>query len=176
MKTILVLTCLIAVSTAYSVQEDMLERHNKDRRRHGAKDLVTNQDLVDIAQICADRNAARDKIDHDCAESEDYGENLAWSMDSEGSPPPDEKTAVEDGYTGWYKENKNYDYNTGKSKGGVIGHFTQIVWKGTTQLGCAYAKNEDAASAVVGCVYNPPGNYGGKYKTNVGKPSRKSGK
>ena len=34
----------------------------------------------------------------------------------------------------WYSEESNFDYRTGKSKGGVILHSTQVVWKETTEL------------------------------------------
>ena len=37
----------------------------------------------------------------------------------------------------WHDEEKNYDWGTGKSANGkVIGHFTQVVWKKATKLGC----------------------------------------
>ncbi|CAG7683980.1 unnamed protein product [Allacma fusca] len=107
MKTILVLSCLIAVCTAYSVQEDMLERHNKDRRRHKVGALVTSSKLVGISQTCANRNAKRNKNAHDCPASKGYGENLSWSYDSKGVP--DEKAAVKTAYTGWYNESKDYN-------------------------------------------------------------------
>ena len=36
-----------------------------------------------------------------------------------------------------------YDFDTGKSKnGGVVGHFTQMVWDTSIQLGCARAYRE----------------------------------
>ena len=41
----------------------------------------------------------------------------------------------------WHSENKNYNYKFGKSKNDeVIGHFTQLVWKSTTYIRCAYAE------------------------------------
>lgn len=48
------------------------------------------------------------------------------------------------------------------------GHFTQIVWKGTTEVGCFTA--ECGGSAITACNYSPPGNYGGAYADNVGEP------
>ena len=56
------------------------------------------------------------------------------------------------------------------------GHFTQIVWKKTTSVGChvqycppgTMSPNMGAFFSV--CNYFPPGNVGGAYKENVGRP------
>ena len=65
----------------------------------------------------------------------------------------------------WYDEVKNYDFNhPGFSMS--TGHFTQVVWKGSKQLGCgiSVASNYGVYSV---CNYNPPGNYQGQYEQNV---------
>ena len=61
---------------------------------------------------------------------------------------------------------------------GGAGHFTQMVWKGTKEVGCA----TNTCSFLAGlsdpnipyvftvCNYAPPGNYQGEYGQNVGKP------
>ena len=72
-------------------------------------------------------------------------------------------------------ENKNYNYKFGKSKNGeVIEHFTQLVWKSTTHIGCAYAEGTWSGfkpSYFVCCNYYPAGNYQNQYIKNVGKPN-----
>ena len=73
-----------------------------------------------------------------------------------------------------YDEESNYNYQTGTSNGGKIGHFTQIVWKGTTKLGIAKAstttkKNGFYATYVV-AQYSPAGNVRGRYRANVQQP------
>ena len=56
-----------------------------------------------------------------------YGENLAKGYG-------DWKSAI----TAWYDEVSDYDYsNPGFSSS--TGHFTQLVWVGTTKLGCGVA-------------------------------------
>ena len=55
------------------------------------------------------------------------------------------------------------------------GHFTQVVWKGSNKIGCAYADCPagglfDASYGpwrLISCMYNPPGNYEGQYEQNV---------
>ena len=66
----------------------------------------------------------------------------------------------------WYSEEENYDYNTGKSKGGVITHFTQVVWKGSTQLGMATAVSVGKTFYTV-ARYSPVGNTIGEFTANV---------
>lgn len=57
------------------------------------------------------------------------------------------------------------------------GHFSQIVWKGTTHVGCATVMchglgNIDSSSSLpfTVCNYSPPGNYAGEYGSNVLPP------
>ena len=70
----------------------------------------------------------------------------------------------------WYSDESNYDYNTGKSKGGEILHFTQVVWKETTELGMATAISADTWFSVA--RYKKRGNmgYAEDYIENVPRP------
>ena len=72
--------------------------------------------------------------------------------------------------TDWYSDESNYDYNTGKSKGGEILHFTQVVWKETTELGMATAISADTWFSVA--RYKKRGNmgYAEDYIENVPRP------
>lgn len=70
----------------------------------------------------------------------------------------------------WYSEESNFNYNTGESKGGVITHFTQVVWKKTTEVGMATATSADTWFTVA--RYKPRGNMGfaDDFKNNVPRP------
>ena len=70
-----------------------------------------------------------------------------------------------------YDEEKDYDYNTGRRKGGIIGHFTQLVWKTTTKVGVGIAQK--GRETVVVARYMPAGNFMGRNLQNV--MSRHSG-
>ena len=79
-----------------------------------------------------------------------YGENLAAGTNS---LPADLVNL-------WYDEIKDYDYNdvTGISHNGKdVGHFTQLVWAATTDVGCAVEKCTNGAVYLI-CEYNPYGN------------------
>ena len=68
----------------------------------------------------------------------------------------------------WASEASNYDYASNACSG-TCGHYTQIVWRGSTELGCGIAscsKNSPFSGfsdwTFVVCNYDPPGNSGGK--------------
>jgi pathogenesis-related protein 1 len=59
----------------------------------------------------------------------------------------------------WASESQNYDYNSNGCRG-VCGHYTQMVWRDTKEVGCAVAPGE--GREVWACNYEPPGNWVGK--------------
>ena len=65
----------------------------------------------------------------------------------------------------WYDEVSEYRFNNpGFSTG--TGHFTQIVWKDTTDVGCGITISKDAKIYAV-CNYSPSGNFRNEYEENV---------
>ncbi|XP_066478481.1 cysteine-rich venom protein-like [Tiliqua scincoides] len=64
----------------------------------------------------------------------------------------------------WADEKKNFKYGTGpKFPGAVIGHYTQLIWAKTVQLGCGSAKCSGFYLNV--CQYCPAGNILGQMAT-----------
>jgi uncharacterized protein YkwD len=79
-----------------------------------------------------------------------YGENLAVG----GSPQ-----GVVDG---WAAEIGNFSYVVfPDSCSGVCGHYTQIIWRDSSALGCGSAPCAGGGSVFV-CNYDPPGNFIGQ--------------
>ena len=66
----------------------------------------------------------------------------------------------------WYEEIKDYNFNNPRQKTGVVGHFTQLVWKGSEQVGIGCAQSSDGAYYVTANYY-PAGNWVGEEKKNV---------
>jgi hypothetical protein len=104
-----------------------------------------------------------------------YGENL-YGFSTTGSF--DSIAQTKSGITtAWYGEGKNYDYShPGFSE--ATGHFTQVVWKATKRVGCAW--NQQKCTKTGGftfhklvCEYDPRGNIvgGDNFKNNVPRPT-----
>jgi pathogenesis-related protein 1 len=88
-----------------------------------------------------------------------YGENLSggpgvWSTGK------DAYTALEAAVIGFGNEKNNYNDTPVSVDNSFYkyGHYTQIVWRTTTEIGCAVAKRKDIPGYVVVCRYNPAGN------------------
>ena len=152
-----------------SFYTQLVNRHNALRKKHGVGKLATLVDIAKLAQKTANNCKKLGKLQHSGTSYKDQwmGQNLYLKG---GAAPTGNEVA-----NSWYSENKNYDYSKGDSKnGGVIGHFTQLVWKASKSIGCAVAIgpwNGYNPSYYVCCNYFPGGNVDGKYKANVPKPT-----
>ncbi|MGA7238505.1 MAG: CAP domain-containing protein [Bryobacteraceae bacterium] len=61
---------------------------------------------------------------------------------------------------GWAGEAKDFDLAANKCKEDrICGHYTQIVWRRTKQVGCAVARGGNREVWV--CEYSPRGNHAG---------------
>ena len=148
-------------TSAVTVQQ-ILDAHNAYRNEVGIPPLAWSDDLAKYAQNWANELVKRDcKMQHRPYDDSDpwkqlYGENIYWGGGTNWSP------TVLDAVADWGTERKNFNFNSKACKGGATcGHYTQIVWKNTTQVGCGVATCEDGYVIVV-CNYNPPGNYTGE--------------
>ena len=54
----------------------------------------------------------------------------------------------------WYNERNNYDFKNGLSNA-YTGHFTQVIWKETTKIGCAVKCNGNRCygSCLIRCLF-----------------------
>ena len=66
----------------------------------------------------------------------------------------------------WYDEIKNYNFSDPKQSKSPHGHFTQVVWKGSTQMGAAMATSGTGWNFIV-ARYRPAGSMRGAEKMNV---------
>ncbi|KAM1794800.1 hypothetical protein ACFX11_035233 [Malus domestica] len=59
-------------------------------------------------------------------------------------------------------EKADYNYNSNTCAAGkVCGHYTQVVWRSSTRLGCAKVRCNNGGT-FIGCNYDPRGNYAGQ--------------
>lgn len=130
---------------------DLVTVHNRYRKQLGLPPLKWSADLADYAQAWADRLKSRGC---DMAHRPDnpHGENLAWS-----SGPMSGAQVVHL----WASEKDDYDYPSNTCRPGkVCGHWTQMIWADTRNIGCGMARCGNSEIWV--CNYDPPGNYIGQ--------------
>ncbi|EKQ67737.1 cysteine-rich secreted protein [Leptolyngbyaceae cyanobacterium JSC-12] len=138
------------LSSSAGVQQ-MLDAHNRWRKRYNVPALTWSPQLAAYAQEWATKLLRENRFEH--RKNLSYGENLAWAGGQQLSP--------ERVVTMWGEEVKDYNYATNSCKPGkMCGHYTQLVWRNTKQVGCGMARGNGKEVWV--CNYNPPGNYVGQ--------------
>ena len=148
---------LAAIPTGSDLANAFLKAHNDYRAAHKTPALAWDDTLA----AAADAYASKCVYAHDADRGAGIGENIYAS----GSSQPLSATDVSWGgasTTAWYNEIKDWNFATSASKGGVTGHFTQVVWKASTKLGCGVASCPGmlmANSIFVVCRYSPQGNF-----------------
>jgi hypothetical protein len=134
-------------TNANKLEVDILNSTNFYRYEHNATELTWNASLASYAQSWA----SRCQWQHSGGP---YGENLAEGYVN--------VTAAVDG---WGDERAKYNFHTPTGFSEATGHFTQLVWKGTTSTGCA-AVNCTGKGGMDGfflvCEYYPAGNIVGE--------------
>lgn len=111
-------------SSLNSFESQILEEHNTKRALHGVQPLSWDPALAQWAADYAAKAFSCDNVQL-IHSGGPYGENLAAGYVG-GAAPVD----------AWYNEIKDYNFNSpGFSE--ATGHFTQVVWKSTSTVGCA---------------------------------------
>ncbi|KXJ12772.1 protein PRY2 [Exaiptasia diaphana] len=155
-------------------QKECLVAHNKLRALHlSTPPLRWSAELTLEAQRWANKLADENSFNHDkTLKDKGQGENLAWfSPANRMCNGPSDVHCVHCGefVQDWYNEIDDYNYATatGKEPWSVYLHFTQVVWKGTTEVGMATATKHDRVVAVA--RYRQAGNQGSTevFKENV---------
>lgn len=141
--------------------EGVLARHNALRAKHGdTPAMELDQDLIKAAQAWSESQLAKAQMEHATSDGT-FGENLAYSMSSSQDFRTDFDTTATQR---WYDEIKDFDFSK-PAWNEKTGHFTQVVWKASTKLGCGTAS--DGPNVYVTCRYSPAGNMMGAFPDNV---------
>jgi hypothetical protein len=148
---------------------EALKAHNYLRALHGITTPMTlADDLNTHAQKWADSLKATGGDLQHSTDRTNMGENI-WGCfpDSTGRGCELYKLFGFGPVTAWYAEIKDWNFATSTSKdsSAVVGHFTQVVWKGSTSVGLGAAIASNGRAYVV-ANYSPAGN-SGSAATNV---------
>ncbi|HEY1755648.1 MAG TPA: CAP domain-containing protein [Bryobacteraceae bacterium] len=131
---------------------EMLAAHNAVRGNAGVPPLIWSDRLADLAQDWANKLLERDQLVHRSQST--VGENL---FDVKGH---DAHASASEVVQAWASESYGYLYKQNQClAGAVCGHYTQLVWRATKEVGCAVAKSRTREIWV--CNYDPPGNWVG---------------
>ncbi len=139
--------------------EVMLRDHNAARQEVGTPALVLDDDLNAQALAYAEELASSGRFEHSAGSTRvGQGENL-WAG-TQGAFSYERMAA------GWIDEKQYYIHaafpyvsNTGRWQD--VGHYTQVIWRETTKLGCGIATGN--GRDVLVCRYSPPGNFVGRF-------------
>ncbi|KAF7714085.1 Uncharacterized protein PECH_001966 [Penicillium ucsense] len=164
-----------------SYQSAVLYNHNVHRSNHSASSLDWSADLESSAKVLASRCV----YEHDVSipggsiAAGSYGQNIGYGV--EASDVGVMITNL------MYNDEINYfpqPYGSASPDMSLFdkwGHFSQIVWKGTTHVGCATVTcpnlgNVDSSMALpfTVCNYYPAGNVDTEYGDNVLAPLRQA--
>jgi uncharacterized protein YkwD len=135
--------------------QGFLEAHNSRRAKHCAEPLTWSDELAASAQAWSDE-LTRQSCAFEHSNNPDVGESLAGG--DPGALDPEKTVQM------WYGEVDQYDFEAGVFTM-ETGHFTQVVWKGTKEVGCGVTTCGDMD--IIVCHYAPSGNYEGQYQENV---------
>lgn len=152
--------------------------HNVHRANHSAPNLQWDDNLASLAQQAGETCYY---AHHMGLNNQNYGQNIAAGCHADNV-----STILTDMF--YNGEMPNYAPYYGADNPaldedhfGKYGHFTQLVWKGTTHVGCAtvdctgknWAGEQDVSNVApyfTVCNYGPAGNMGGDFGKNVGEP------
>jgi uncharacterized protein YkwD len=137
---------------------------NRERAAVGVPPLVWNDTLAIGAKTWAEHLATLKVIDQSNAHSSgyipryEYGESIATGGHNTAVP-------IAQNMQGWIAEKNNYHGGPiTATNAGSISHYTMIVWRTTTSVGCGTASggpNDYSGRDILVCRFSPGPTYGG---------------
>jgi hypothetical protein len=158
-KTAALAALLLLSPQGPGLRETLLEAHNAERARIGTPPLAWSDTLAADARAYAREMARSGRFAHAIQPKgkPSQGENL-W-MGTRDAYALDEMVAGWIAEKRWFVNRPTPDFSA-TGKWADVAHYTQMIWAGTTQFGCAVASNREYDYLV--CRYSPPGNVAGR--------------
>lgn len=136
----------------------LLALHNRERRAVGAGPLAWDSALAAAAAAYGPALERLGKLAHSPPAARlGQGENLwmgtrgAYTLEEMAGGWAEEKSLFRPGIFPTVSTSRNWS---------DVGHYTQMIWKGTTRIGCAVHKSRKWDFLI--CRYSPPGNVVGQ--------------
>jgi len=157
LKKLFFLVCEVA---AIIDKDGILHDHNIARCMHGASPLTWSDSLASHAQSWADTIKGDMRHGGMAFDGKHVGQNIAMGADSAAMEHEDRKSVKS-----WMSEESSYR-GTYSSESG---HYSQVVWKGSRQVGCGMwsGMSNGWHTQMVVCDYYPAGNLMGAFSQNV---------
>lgn len=142
-----------------NLEQRLLAAHNRERTSAGIPPLRWSDKLALSAKAWAEHLSRAGRLEHarpDPAE-QPQGENL-WAG-TRGYFTPEAMVGL------WIEEKKHFTpgpfpHNSRTGNAADVGHYTQLMWRSSREVGCALARGRE--EDVLVCRYSDPGNVIGK--------------
>lgn len=145
-------------------RQEALGAHNRWRARVGVPALAWSADLARSAVAWAAQLGQGGACRMQHSEDDAVGENLYWASAVQWSDGRRTMQDVQPAFVVdvWGRESADLDARSGRCRPGrVCGHYTQLVWRDTREVGCAMRVCESLEQVWV-CQYRPAGNVAGQ--------------
>ncbi|TVU40940.1 hypothetical protein EJB05_14426, partial [Eragrostis curvula] len=140
-----------AQNSAQNSAQDFVNLHNAAREAVGLGQVHWDDNVAAYAQSYAAQRQGDCTLMH--STNRPYGENIYMG-------PAGKAWSAADAVGLWVEEKQYYDHATNSCSAPVdksCGHYTQIVWRDSTAIGCARVDCSNGGVFII-CSYNPPGN------------------
>ena len=143
---------------------EMVKLHNELRIKHDSPPLNENEELNNMASIYAKslaNNQEKNNCEYNVYKEEILGENI---FITDYKKPKDIFKKI---------SNEKYEYDFDKNKySNSSAHFTQAIWKDTTDIGCGFWADKASKKNFIVLLYYPAGNVFGNFNKNVNKEKK----
>ena len=143
---------------------EMVKLHNELRIKHDSPPLNENEELNNMASSYAKslaNNQEKNNCEYNVYKEEILGENI---FITDYKKPKDIFKKI---------SNEKYEYDFDKNKySNSSAHFTQAIWKDTTDIGCGFWADKASKKNFIVLLYYPAGNVLGNFNKNVNKEKK----
>ncbi|CAN6202943.1 unnamed protein product [Urochloa humidicola] len=138
---------------AQNSPKDFVDLHNAARADVGVGPVSWDDTVAAFAQSWAAQRAGDCALQHSSGSG--YGENIFWGGAGKA-------WSASDAVGSWVAEKQWYNHGSNSCAAGkTCGHYTQVVWRKSTAIGCARVVCNNGGVFIT-CNYNPPGNFNGQ--------------